>query len=101
MIREAPVLPVTTIKLPGRTKYNRMALGPTPDSGAARACLERTDGMRHILPFFFILLLLLDSAASSAADCPNVSVHPGITAVFLQTDFGEKDAASKAYVAAF
>ena len=57
--------------------------------------------MRSRLRLFLVLLPLLYSAASFGADCPNVGVHPGITAVFLQTDFGEKEAASKAYVAAF
>lgn len=59
------------------------------------------DGMRGIVKLFFVLLSLLYGVASFAADCPNVSVHPGITTIFLQTDFGEKDAASKAYVAGF
>ena len=57
--------------------------------------------MRGIVKLFFVLLSLLYAVGSFAADCPNVSVHPGITTIFLQTDFGEKDAASKAYVAGF
>ena len=57
--------------------------------------------MRLIARLLVLSMPLLYSGVSSAADCPNVSVHPGITAVFLQTDFGEKETASKAYVAAF
>ena len=49
----------------------------------------------------FLLLAVLYPASAAAATCPNVSIHPGISTVFLQTDFGEKDAASKAYVAGF
>jgi hypothetical protein len=33
-----------------------------------------------------------------AAACPNLSVHPGVTTVIVQSDYGEKDQASKAYV---
>jgi hypothetical protein len=40
--------------------------------------------------------LLLPQA--NAASCPNLNVHPGITTIFLQTDFGEKDSAAKIYV---
>jgi hypothetical protein len=45
-----------------------------------------------------LLLLILSPGRAHAAACPNLSVHPGITALFVQSDFGEKDQASKAYV---
>lgn len=49
-----------------------------------------------------LCLLLLGSMLiprhASAAACPNLSVHPGVTTVFIQSDFDEKDAAAKAYV---
>jgi hypothetical protein len=49
----------------------------------------------------FILSLLLTAALCPppmyAAACPNLSVHPGITTLFLQTDFGEKDTATKIF----
>ena len=48
-----------------------------------------------------LLLAVLYPASAPAASCPNVSIHPGVSTIFLQTDFGEKDAASKAYVAGF
>ncbi len=48
-----------------------------------------------------LLLAVLYSASAHAVSCPNVSVHPGVSTIFLQSDFGEKDAASKAYVAGF
>ena len=39
------------------------------------------------------------SQAASAASCPNLNSHPGITTVYVQSDFADKDQASKAYVA--
>jgi hypothetical protein len=41
----------------------------------------------------------LVSLPAKAASCPNLTVHPGIYTIFVQSDFGEKDAASKIYVA--
>ena len=42
--------------------------------------------------------MLLQSTLARAAACPNLSVHPGITTINVQGDYGEKDQASKAYV---
>jgi hypothetical protein len=33
-----------------------------------------------------------------AAACPNLNAHPGVATILLQSDFGEKDSASKIYV---
>jgi hypothetical protein len=52
---------------------------------------------RAILPFLFLAAPL--SQPAYAATCPNLNSHPGITTVYVQSDFGEKDQASKAYVA--
>lgn len=55
-----------------------------------------------IPPYFFLLALFLLAfcpGLAHAATCPNLNAHPGITTVFFQSDFGEKDQASKAYVA--
>jgi hypothetical protein len=35
---------------------------------------------------------------AKAASCPNLTAHPGISTIYVQSDFGEKDAASKIYV---
>ena len=50
--------------------------------------------------FFGLLIavLVLASAQAYAAECPNLNAHPGITTIYLQSDFGEKDAATKIYV---
>jgi hypothetical protein len=55
--------------------------------------------MRQAMILSFLLIALLYPARAGAAACPNLNVHPGITTLFLQTDFGEKDAGTKAYVA--
>jgi hypothetical protein len=55
--------------------------------------------MRQAMIRFFLLIGLLYPASVHGATCPNLSAHPGITTIFLQTDFGEKDAGTKAYVA--
>ena len=52
--------------------------------------------MRQAIISFFLLMATFCSSALAAA-CPNLSVHPGITTLFLQTDFGEKDTASKIF----
>jgi hypothetical protein len=44
-----------------------------------------------------LLIAALDPPALHAAACPNLSVHPGITTLFLQSDFGEKDSATKIF----
>jgi hypothetical protein len=54
--------------------------------------------MRHAIALSFLLIIALCPGAAHAAACPNLSVHPGITTLFLQTDFGEKDSATKIYV---
>ena len=46
-----------------------------------------------------LLLGVLPSGLAHAANCPNMNAHPGITTIFVQSDFGDKDQASKAYVA--
>jgi hypothetical protein len=46
----------------------------------------------------FLFLVLLQPVYARAAACPNLSVHPGVTTVIVQSDYGEKDQASKAYV---
>ena len=43
-------------------------------------------------------MVLLHPALARAANCPNLSVHPGITTINVQGDYGAKDQASKAYV---
>ena len=50
------------------------------------------------LPALLIGLSLFP-AHSFAAACPNLNVHPGITTVNVQGDYGEKDQSAKAYVA--
>ncbi len=57
--------------------------------------------MSRVAILSFILIPVVFSSGAFSADCPNVSVHPGITAIFLQADVGEKDAATKGYVAGF
>lgn len=52
--------------------------------------------MRHAIILSFLLAALCPTAAH-AAPCPNLSVHPGVTTLFLQTDFGEKDTATKIF----
>ena len=54
--------------------------------------------MRQVLLVVVGCATMLLSRSASAAACPNLSVHPGITTVLVQSDFGEKDAAAKAYV---
>lgn len=46
---------------------------------------------------FFMSALFVPPA--NAATCPNLTAHPGIATIYVQSDFGEKDAASKIYVA--
>src|SRR5215831_12229788 len=58
---------------------------------------ERLDLMRQILNLSFLLAAVLCPPAGYAAACPNLSVHPNITTLFLQTDFGEKDTATKIF----
>lgn len=53
--------------------------------------------MRLILILSFLLTAVLCPPTMYAATCPNLSVHPGITTLFLQTDFGEKDTATKIF----
>jgi hypothetical protein len=50
------------------------------------------------LSLFFIGLSLFALQAFAAA-CPNLNVHPGVTTVNVQGDYGEKDQSAKAYVA--
>jgi hypothetical protein len=45
------------------------------------------------------LLMTLFPVPAHAANCPNLNAHPGIITIFVQSDFGDKDQASKAYVA--
>lgn len=42
---------------------------------------------------------MINPARSHAAACPNLNVHPGITTLVIQSDYGEKDQSAKAYVA--
>ena len=51
-----------------------------------------------LLGLLIVQISLLAAPYGRAATCPNLSVHPGITTIFLQSDFGEKDSASKIYV---
>jgi hypothetical protein len=53
--------------------------------------------MRQVLILSCLLIAGFDPPATQAAPCPNLSVHPGITTLFLQTDFGEKDTATKIF----
>ena len=55
--------------------------------------------MRPIWILSFLLTAVLCPRAMYAAACPNLSVHPNITTLFLQTDFGEKDTATKIFAA--
>ena len=52
--------------------------------------------MRHAIIVFLLAAALCPTAAHATA-CPNLSVHPGVTTLFLQTDFGEKDTATKIF----
>ena len=52
--------------------------------------------MRHAIVLFFLAAAVCPPAAHAAA-CPNLSVHPGVTTLFLQTDFSEKDTATKIF----
>ncbi len=54
--------------------------------------------MQRALFAFFIAVLVVAAPRAKAAACPNLNVHPGITTIFLQSDFGDKDAAAKIYV---
>jgi hypothetical protein len=53
--------------------------------------------MRQVLILSCLLIAVFDPPPTHAAACPNLSVHPGITTLFLQTDFGEKDTATKIF----
>jgi hypothetical protein len=55
--------------------------------------------MRQVIFLSLLFLLILSPGGAHAAACPNLNVHPGITTLYIQSDFGEKDQASKAYVA--
>ncbi len=55
--------------------------------------------MRSLLCRVAIPMLLLAPPYARAAACPNLNAHPGVATIFLQTDFGDKDSASKIYVA--
>jgi hypothetical protein len=48
---------------------------------------------------WFLFVSMLVSLQANAATCPNLTAHPGISTIYVQSDFGEKDAASKIYVA--
>jgi hypothetical protein len=52
--------------------------------------------MRQAIILSFLIAALCPPAAHAAA-CPNLSVHPGVTTLFLQTDFSEKDTATKIF----
>ena len=52
--------------------------------------------MRQAIILWFLIAVLCASVAHAAA-CPNLSVHPGITTLFLQNDFSEKDTAAKIF----
>ena len=52
--------------------------------------------MRQAIILSFLLTAFWRPAAHAVA-CPNLSVHPGITTLFLQSDFGEKDTATKIF----
>jgi hypothetical protein len=54
--------------------------------------------MQRALLAFFIAMLVVAAPQANAAACPNLNAHPGITTIYLQSDFGEKDAAAKIYV---
>ena len=55
--------------------------------------------MRSLFCRVAIPMLLLAAPYARAAACPNLNAHPGVATIFLQTDFGDKDSASKIYVA--
>ena len=55
--------------------------------------------MRSLFLGLAIAMALLAAPRARAAACPNLNAHPGVATIFLQTDFGEKDSASKIYVA--
>jgi hypothetical protein len=55
--------------------------------------------MRNALFGLVISIPLLAVPHVRAAECPNLNAHPGVSTIFLQTDFGDKDSASKIYVA--
>jgi hypothetical protein len=55
--------------------------------------------MRNALFGLVISIPLLAVPHARAAECPNLNAHPGVSTIFLQTDFGDKDSASKIYVA--
>jgi hypothetical protein len=53
--------------------------------------------MRNLF-FGLVIAMLVAASQANAADCPNLNAHPGITTIYLQSDFGDKDAATKIYV---
>ena len=55
--------------------------------------------MRSLLLRLAIPMSLLAAPCAEAAACPNLNSHPGASTIYLQTDFGEKDSASKIYIA--
>ena len=55
--------------------------------------------MRSLFLGLAIPISLLTASDARAAACPNMNAHPGVATIFLQTDFGDKDSASKIYVA--
>jgi hypothetical protein len=54
--------------------------------------------MQRALLASLIAVLVVAVPQANAAACPNLNAHPGITTIYLQSDFGEKDAAAKIYV---
>src|SRR5215470_17641078 len=54
--------------------------------------------MYKVFLWFAVLLSVVVTGNAWAATCPNLSVHPGVSTIFLQSDFGDKDSASKIYV---
>lgn len=52
--------------------------------------------MRQVISSFLLIAALCPLSAHAAA-CPNLSVHPGVTTLFLQSDFSEKDTATKIF----
>jgi len=54
--------------------------------------------MHKVFLRFALLLPTLPTSYAWAATCPNLSAHPGVSTIFLQSDFGEKDSAAKIYV---
>jgi hypothetical protein len=73
---------------PGRTSFFNGLLHPTTEDAF----------MPKSLFGLFASIFAVLSPQAKAASCPNLNAHPGIATIYLQTDFGEKDSASKIYV---